>query len=301
MSTLEDNILKPEEEFGGFDTDNNDVFLLNTNEAETNFAEDNSTIQANSVEEIVPEQETAKQPQVKTISPPRYIPEKKEIRKKSSFPAFAAVFSVVLILSLFVFDFFRNLDSFSILKNTYPPQYISDTDNESSNIDEELITEQVTELNTANQENEDFITQERPEQQPVDNIENSNTEEPKKSRILISSNDVRDKVSTNREDIAKADRTESYSINDNFKQSTKQDNNQTGLFTVEVYSSSSYEDAKQWMDKLNRRNLQANIVPLKIRNEIVYKVRFGNFSTFNEASNSAMNYGFTRFYIDRIR
>jgi len=301
MNLFEDKILNPEEEFGGFDADNKDIFLLNTNESITNLTADNSTLQVNSVDKTYPEKKTDKQPKVKSISPPRYIPKKKETRKKSSFPAFAAVFSVVLILSLFIFVYFRKLDSFTILKNTYPPQYIYGKEIGTLIVDDELITESEQELNTTIKENESFVTTETHEQQTVYPQEKPKKEELKKSRILISSNDVRNKGLTNTEDMSKAGRIESYSINDNIKQSSKQENNQPGLFTVEVYSSSSYEDAKQWMNKLNRRNLQANIVPLKIRDEIVYKVRFGNFSTFNEASNSAMNFGFTRFYIDRIR
>ena len=75
----------------------------------------------------------------------------------------------------------------------------------------------------------------------------------------------------------------------------------SGLFVVEVYSTTSYDEAKIWMDKLNRRNLNAAIVTQRIRNKIFYKVRFGRFPTEFDARQMAMKLGFSRFYIDRIK
>lgn len=301
MNSFEDNILKPEEEFGGFDADNDNIFLLNTDEASSNLLADNTTVNSMSVDATQQQKEVEKPPKVKSISPPIYIPENNEIRKKSSFPAFATVISVILILSLFVFDYYRKLNNFTILKNSYPPQYIYDNNLQTLTIDDELTIEPKEESNTTIQQNESFVTKETQRDNPAYTQEKSKIKEPNKNQSIIYSNDAQNKEQKNTQDMAETNRNESKTFNNDIKKSAAQDNNQTGLFTVEVYSSSSYEDAKQWLDKLERRNLRANIVPLKIRDEIVYKVRFGNFSTFKEASNSAMNLGFTHFYIDKIR
>ena len=74
-----------------------------------------------------------------------------------------------------------------------------------------------------------------------------------------------------------------------------------GLFTIEVYSSYSYEDAKIWQDKLNRRNLNASIVTQRIKGKVLYKVRFGSFPTEIDARRMAMKLGLSRSHIDRIK
>ncbi len=74
-----------------------------------------------------------------------------------------------------------------------------------------------------------------------------------------------------------------------------------GLFTIQAYASESYDEASMWLKKLNRRNLNASIVPLRKRNKIVYTVRFGRFGTEAEARLMAMKLGLSRSYIDRIK
>ena len=74
------------------------------------------------------------------------------------------------------------------------------------------------------------------------------------------------------------------------------------LYVVEVYSSPLKEDANDWINKLKKKNVaNAYISQQKIRDKIWYKVRFGNFKTFEEASSTAIKLGFVRAWIDRIR
>jgi hypothetical protein len=74
-----------------------------------------------------------------------------------------------------------------------------------------------------------------------------------------------------------------------------------GIYALEVYTTPSYDDAKEWINKLGKRKMSASIIPQKVRDKIVYKVRLGNFSSEEEARKTAINMGFSRSYIDRIR
>lgn len=75
-----------------------------------------------------------------------------------------------------------------------------------------------------------------------------------------------------------------------------------GIFVVQVYSTPSKEDAEEWLRKLKKRNLaNAGISTQIVRDKIWYRVRFGNFETRDEATTTALKYGFSQSWIDRIR
>jgi cell division septation protein DedD len=77
--------------------------------------------------------------------------------------------------------------------------------------------------------------------------------------------------------------------------------NQNAAYTIQVYSSPSLEDAQDWVKKLKSYNIDAYISEQMIRDVKWYRVRFGNFSTREEARSVALRYGFSQTWIDRIK
>jgi len=74
------------------------------------------------------------------------------------------------------------------------------------------------------------------------------------------------------------------------------------VYTIQVYSTPSYEDAKLWLDKLLSLNIPtARIVQQKIRDITWYRIRFGNYQTKDEALNAAKRLGFSQTWVDRIK
>jgi len=76
---------------------------------------------------------------------------------------------------------------------------------------------------------------------------------------------------------------------------------ENAIYSVEIYSSQSKEDAEEWKKKLQRRGVKTNIVKHYIRDILWYKVRFGEYPTKSEAAAEARNLGFSTFWIDRIK
>lgn len=89
------------------------------------------------------------------------------------------------------------------------------------------------------------------------------------------------------------------SIKEQKKSVTKSGND---LYTIQIYSSPSREDAEEWLDKLKARNIvDAFISQQKIRDDLWYRVRFGKFSSREEARTIALKHGFTQTWIDKVR
>ncbi|MBX3043423.1 MAG: SPOR domain-containing protein [Candidatus Kapabacteria bacterium] len=75
-----------------------------------------------------------------------------------------------------------------------------------------------------------------------------------------------------------------------------------GVYTVQIYSSPSKEDAETWLNKLRSKNVQgAFISEQNVRDKVWYRVRFGNFRTREEARNAALRLGFAQTWIDRVK
>jgi hypothetical protein len=75
-----------------------------------------------------------------------------------------------------------------------------------------------------------------------------------------------------------------------------------GLYTVEVCSSQSKSEAEAWLKKLEKRNVaNAFIKTQLVRNVVVYKVRFGAYSTRQDAASAALKLGLPQVTIDRVR
>ena len=64
----------------------------------------------------------------------------------------------------------------------------------------------------------------------------------------------------------------------------------------------SKDDADSWLSLLREKDIQTGYISQqKIRDKTWYRVRFGNFSSQEEASSVAMRYGFSQSFIDRIK
>lgn len=75
-----------------------------------------------------------------------------------------------------------------------------------------------------------------------------------------------------------------------------------GVYTVQVYSTPSKDDAEEWLDKLRTKRVPGGFVSNQtVRGQTWYRVRFGNFGSREEAEAVARNNGFSKSWIDRIK
>ncbi len=86
------------------------------------------------------------------------------------------------------------------------------------------------------------------------------------------------------------------------KQAAAKPESRDAVYTVEVYSSPSREDAEDWVRSLSKRKVQnVFIKEQKIRDVVWYKVRFGQFQSKDEAKQTAEKHGFSHIWIDRVK
>lgn len=79
-------------------------------------------------------------------------------------------------------------------------------------------------------------------------------------------------------------------------------NPESGIFVVQCYASTSKVDAQEWFSVAKNKNLpNLSISEYKKRDVIWYRVRFGNYSSMEEAKSAARKYGFSNIWIDRIK
>jgi hypothetical protein len=93
---------------------------------------------------------------------------------------------------------------------------------------------------------------------------------------------------------------------ENFAQNLTQNESTTKkvaeVYTVQVYSTPSFEDAQIWLQKLYNLNIpSATIYKQKIRDVIWYRIRFGNYPSREEAMNAAKKLGFSQMWVDRVK
>lgn len=75
-----------------------------------------------------------------------------------------------------------------------------------------------------------------------------------------------------------------------------------GMYIVQVYASPSESDANMWLERLKNKNVDNPFISTqKIRDKIWYRVRFGSFTTKDEAFEAAMKLGFSQSWVDRVR
>lgn len=76
----------------------------------------------------------------------------------------------------------------------------------------------------------------------------------------------------------------------------------TGLFSVQVYASPSSEDAEQWLSKLRQKKINGGFVSTQdVRGKKWYRVRFGSYTTMQEAEQMASQSGFGTAWVVRLR
>jgi len=74
------------------------------------------------------------------------------------------------------------------------------------------------------------------------------------------------------------------------------------LFTIQVYSTPSKDDAEAWKEKLLKQNINdVTISSHRIKNRNWYRVRFGTFKSIDEAKKAASLAGFAHSWIDRVK
>ncbi|MBI3259973.1 MAG: SPOR domain-containing protein [Ignavibacteriae bacterium] len=74
------------------------------------------------------------------------------------------------------------------------------------------------------------------------------------------------------------------------------------VFTVQVYSSPSKDDATERLERLKLHNAtNISMSEQLIRGKTWYRVRFGSFSSRDEAETAARQHGFAQSWIDRVR
>lgn len=74
------------------------------------------------------------------------------------------------------------------------------------------------------------------------------------------------------------------------------------MWVVQVFSSPSRDDADEWLQALRERNIRDGyIVEQQLKGQPWYRVRFGQFSTREEAEQAAVQNGFRQPWIARVR
>ncbi|RPI66641.1 MAG: SPOR domain-containing protein [Ignavibacteriae bacterium] len=74
------------------------------------------------------------------------------------------------------------------------------------------------------------------------------------------------------------------------------------MFVVQVFSSPSRDDADEWLQSLRAKNVSdAYVTEQKIKGESWYRVRFGQFSSREDAEAEALRLGFRQPWVARIR
>lgn len=74
------------------------------------------------------------------------------------------------------------------------------------------------------------------------------------------------------------------------------------VYTVQVYSTPSKDDAEEWLDQLRSKQIVGGFVSNQtVRGQTWYRVRFGAYPSREEAENAARRNGFSKSWIDRIK
>ncbi len=82
----------------------------------------------------------------------------------------------------------------------------------------------------------------------------------------------------------------------------KKEKSDEGLFIVQIYASQSKEDAMFWLNKLKKQEINDAFISEQIvRDEVWYRVRFGNFTTKTEALETASKLGYAQTWVDRVK
>jgi hypothetical protein len=320
------NNLKPEELFGGFSSDYSETFLPESEkmkEAEktheeffkANLSEEPKLVSSDNSEKA----ETIAQHQPAYDSQPSKIVVDKSKPGKSTY--WGAVATVLLILTGVIYLIYSSI-SLPFLNKSGMTEIatevtVDDTKIESENEPGEIIEPQpesinqtqpdagvnannseqmpATSMNVQVEKSDNLVTKDFIREHPEKSV---NKDYPEKREFPSKPTFKPEPVRVKPESVVNQripDNTQNDVIPEKPSTSTQ------GIYALEVYTTPSYDDAKEWINKLGKRKMSASIIPQKVRDKIVYKVRLGNFSSEEEARKTAINMGFSRSYIDRIR
>ena len=83
---------------------------------------------------------------------------------------------------------------------------------------------------------------------------------------------------------------------------TKGNNSGDAQWVIQVHSSPSVDDADEWLQQLQSRNVgDGRIEPVTQQGKVWYRVRFGRYATREEAEQAALQLGYRNAWIDRVR
>jgi septal ring-binding cell division protein DamX len=71
---------------------------------------------------------------------------------------------------------------------------------------------------------------------------------------------------------------------------------------VQVFASTNADDADEWNDRLRRKNVEdSRIEMIEKQGQLWYRVRFGRFTSRQEAEQIAQTMGFRNAWVNRAR
>ena len=86
------------------------------------------------------------------------------------------------------------------------------------------------------------------------------------------------------------------------KSSTQAKQEETdAVYVVQIYASPSREDAELRLDILKKKGITGTVTTQKIKDRIWYRVRFGSYSSYQDAQNAAINSGFSQPWVERVK
>jgi septal ring-binding cell division protein DamX len=318
MPIFDENRLKDEELFSGFTADDSDTFSINKQAKETPIKQ-----------EPAPEPEKTEQvkektkPEPKVIKPAIHKVEKKESNKRTH-PILAGFSIAAIIIALlgggyywlttvnspvFFLEHSSSVFNSNVIIESAPEEIEEVQESEEIEIVEEAVpvdtvipepqTKKIIVKKKERQKGKPATTKAKPK--PVV-VEKPTIIKSKPAPVVVKKVPEQTKTISTKEVTASkpvpVTKTKPVPAKKELKVPSV---SKTGLFTIQAYASESYDDAALWLKKLNRRNLNASIVPIRKRNKIIYTVRFGRFGTESEARIMAMKLGLSRSYIDRIK
>lgn len=340
MNDLNDDNLKDEEQFGGYNPGepDDDSFLIQNK----NYPHDNSRFINPGKNDSEPVFEITKSDIGKEVI------DKKDKKKSLLFPFIAAAFIILLLSALGLLFFMQEeplglfsdgknnkVDSIagsSITDNSGTETLNENTENQilddSSDIEiqtpvpEPYVDDEVPDSDirnndkfTSEPEIIDRITEpaknSNVQKQPIEKKNKQETYKYAGNTVTTDSRNTTDKIEKKAEskqsvpviaEVRPDLKKEADLVSSQTMNETIAPKDEQGVYIVQIYSSPSKEDALTWLEKLKDKNIaDAFISEQNVRDKVWYRVRFGNFRTRDEAKNAALRYGFAQTWIDRVK
>jgi cell division septation protein DedD len=248
---------------------------------------------------------------VKKEKPPKPKKERKKLPVWLPITAAAAVVLLSLLLGgYYLYDYNGVFGLFAPQDSTSIAEDISHQTSDSTAASEEKDAGQISE-----QDSLDVPEEEIEEVEPIE--ETDIAEEPKEEIVAETPRHTSKPISRSNRDFSNVPKVKTQTeANDNKTISRDQpdvikntkdlpfsfDENERGVFTVQIYSTLSEDDALDWLLKLKQKNIgSAFISQQKIRDKVWYRVRFGAYQTERDAKEAAAKYGFAQSWIDRVK